>query len=107
MPKNIRLNSRHYFIKKIPNLQEFEQLASNHSLDIDFKEFMNFYKNSAPKRYSVLVIDVTPASDNSLCFGKNVSERIQKLIMRIDAKIRDKKLQYDVIRQAAKISGLY
>ena len=59
------------------------------------------------KRYSVLVIDVTPVSDNSLCFGKNVSERIQKLIMRIDAKIRDEKLQYDVIRQAAKISGLY
>ena len=76
MPKNIRLNCRHYFIKKIPNKQGFEQLASNHSLDIDFKEFMNFYKNSTPKRNSVLVIDVTPASDNSLCFGKNLSERI-------------------------------
>ena len=68
---------------------------------------MNLYKICTAKPHCFLVIDVTPASDNSLCFGKNVSERIQKLIMRIDAKIRDEKLQYDVIRQAAKISGLY
>ena len=36
MLKNIRLNSTHYFILKIPNKQEFQQIAFNHSSDIDF-----------------------------------------------------------------------
>ena len=36
VPKNIRLNSTHYFIMKIPSKQEPEQLAFNHSSDIDF-----------------------------------------------------------------------
>ena len=36
--KNIGLNSTHYFIMKIPNKQELQQIASNHSSDIDFKK---------------------------------------------------------------------
>ena len=30
IPKNIRLNSAHYFIMKIPNKQELQQTAFNH-----------------------------------------------------------------------------
>ena len=41
--KTIRLNSTHYFIMKIPNKRELQQIASNHSSDIDFKDFMNVY----------------------------------------------------------------
>ena len=41
VPKNIRLNSTHYFIMKIPNKQKLQQTAFNHSSDIDFKEFIN------------------------------------------------------------------
>ena len=44
VPKNIRLNSTNYFIMKIPNKQELQQIAFNHSSDIDFKDFMNLYK---------------------------------------------------------------
>ena len=33
MPKNIRLNSTHYFIMKIANKKELEQIASNDSSD--------------------------------------------------------------------------
>ena len=40
-----------------------------------------------------LVIDTTFATDNPLRFRKNLVERIQKLIMTIDDKIKDKKLQ--------------
>ena len=29
---------------KIPNKREIQQIAFNHSSDIDFKEFMNLYK---------------------------------------------------------------
>ena len=35
----------HYFIIKIPNKGELQQIAFNHSSDIDFKDFMNRYKN--------------------------------------------------------------
>ena len=39
-------------------------------------------------------------------FRENLLEGIQKLIMIIDDKIRDEKLQYDINREAAKISAL-
>ena len=76
VPKNIRLNSTHYFIMKIPNKQELQQIAFNHSSDIDFKDFMNLYKKCTAKPYSFLVIDATLASDNPLRFRKNLLERI-------------------------------
>ena len=37
---------------------------------------------------------------------KNLVKRLQKLIMTIDDKIRDEKLQHDTNREAAKISAL-
>ena len=43
--KNTRLNSIHYFIAKITNKQELQQIAFNHSSDIEFKGFMDLYKN--------------------------------------------------------------
>ena len=63
VPKNIRLNYTHYFIMKIPNKQELQQTAFNHSSDIRFNDFMNLYKKCA-------------ASDNLLRFIKNLSKRI-------------------------------
>ena len=39
VPKTIKLNATH-FIMKIPNERELQQIASNHSSDIDFKDFM-------------------------------------------------------------------
>ena len=43
VPKTIRLNSTHYFVIKIPNKRELQQIALNHLSDIDFQEFMNLY----------------------------------------------------------------
>ena len=71
VPKNIRLNSTHYFVMKIPNKRELQQIAFNHSSDIDFQDFMNLYKKCTAKPYSFLVIDTTLASNNSSCFRKN------------------------------------
>ena len=45
VPKNIRLNSTHYSVMKVPNKQELEQIALKNSSDIDFKDFLNIYKN--------------------------------------------------------------
>ena len=40
VPKDVRLNSTHFFIMKIPNKRELQQIVLNHSSDIDFKDFM-------------------------------------------------------------------
>ena len=72
VPKNVKLNSTYYFIKKITNKQELQQIASNHSPDIDFQDFMKIYKKCTAKPYSFLVIDATLASDNLLRFRKNL-----------------------------------
>ena len=91
---------------KIPDKKELQQIAFNNSADIDSKYFLNLYKRCTSKTYSFLVNDTTLASDNSLPYRCNLLERIYKLIMTIEDKIRDEKLQYDINREAAKISGL-
>ena len=71
-----RLKSTHYFYMKIPNKRELQQIAFNHSSDIDFKDFMTLYKKCTAKPYSFLVIDATLASYNTLSFRNNLLERI-------------------------------
>ena len=61
---------------KILNKQEVKQIAFNYSLDIDFKDSMNLYKQFTAKEYSFSVIDATLASDNLLRFRKNLLKRI-------------------------------
>ena len=75
-PRNIRLNSTHYSIMKNPYKRELQQMAFNHSSDIDFRHFMNLYKKCTAKPYSFLVIDATLVSDNPSRFRKNLLERI-------------------------------
>ena len=72
VPKDVRLNSTHFFIMKIPNKRELQQLALNHSSDIDFKDFMNIYKKCTTEPYSFLVNDTALPSDDPLSFRKNL-----------------------------------
>ena len=72
VPKDVRLNSTHFFIMKIPNKRELQQIALNHSSDIDFKDFMNIYKKCTKEPYSFLVNDTRLPSDNPLRFRKNL-----------------------------------
>ena len=65
VPKDVRLNTTHFFIMKIPNKRELQQIAVNHSSDIDFKKCTD-----GP--YSFLVNDTTLSSDNPLRFRKNL-----------------------------------
>ena len=71
-PKDVRLSSTHLLIMKIPNKRELQQIALNHSSDIDFKDFMNIYKKSTKEPYSFLVNDTALPSDNPLRFRKNL-----------------------------------
>ena len=72
IPKDVRLNSTHFFIMKIPNKRELQQIALNHSSDIDFKDFMQIYKKCTTEPYSFLVNDTTLPSDDPLRFRKNL-----------------------------------
>ena len=72
VPKDVRLNSTPFFIMKIPNKRELQQIASNHSPDIDFKDFIKIYKKYTAERYSFLVNGTTLPSDDSLRFRKNL-----------------------------------
>ena len=72
MPKDVRLNSTHFCIMKIPNKKELHQIALNHSSDIDFKDFMQIYKKCTTEPYSFLVNDTTLPSEYPLRFRKNL-----------------------------------
>ena len=72
VPKDVRLNSTHFFIMKIPNKRKLQQIAINHSSDINTKDFANIYRKCTAEPYSFLVNDTTLASDNPLRFRKNL-----------------------------------
>ena len=41
---------------KIPHKRDPQETAFNHSLDIDFKDFMNSYKKCTAKPYSLMLL---------------------------------------------------
>ena len=70
VPKDVRLNTTHFFIMKIPNKRELQQTSLNHSFDIDFKDFIKIHKKCTDEPYSFLVNDTMLASYNPLRFRK-------------------------------------
>ena len=44
VPKDVRLNTTHSFISKIPNKRELREIAINHLSDISAKDFINIYR---------------------------------------------------------------
>ena len=44
VPKDVRLNSTHYLIMKINNRKELQNIAINHSDEIDYKVFREIYR---------------------------------------------------------------
>ena len=75
VPKDVRLNSTHFFITRILNKRELQQIALNHSSDIDFKDFIKIYKKCTAEPYSFLVNDNALSSDDPLRFRKNLLEQ--------------------------------
>ena len=72
VPKDVRLNTSHFFIAKIPNKRELQQIAINHSSDISTKDFANIYRKCTSEPYSFFVNDTTLPSNNLLRFRKNL-----------------------------------
>ena len=72
VPKDVRLNTTHFFITKILSNRELQQIVINHSSDISTEDFVNIYRKCTAEPYSFSVNDTTLASDNPLRFRKNL-----------------------------------
>ena len=76
VPKEFILNCTHYLIMKIHNKREVQDIAINHSTDIDYKDFMNIYRKCTSKPYPFLTIDNTLGANNPLRFRKSVLDSL-------------------------------
>ena len=72
VPKDVRLNTTHYFIMKINNKKKLENIALNHSADIDYQDFKKIYRECTKEPYNALTIDTTLPASNPLRFRKNL-----------------------------------
>ena len=85
VPKDSRLNSTHYLLIKINKKRELQNIAINHSADIDYKYFMK-------KPVSLSTTDTTlPASDPlrfvKICFFL-IKMTVDDQIKILDGKIK-------------------
>ena len=70
VPKDMRLNLTHYLIVKISNREELQNIAINHSADIDYKDFMKICRECTKEPYSFLAIETTLPESDPLRFKK-------------------------------------
>ena len=76
VPKDVRLNLIHYLIVKINNRKELQNIAINHSADIDYKDFMKIYRECIKEPYNILTIDTSLPASNLLRFRKNLFDTL-------------------------------
>ena len=72
IPKDVRLNSTHYLIMKINNKRELQNIAINHSADIDYQYFIKIYRECTKEPYNFLTIDTKLPASHPLRFRKNL-----------------------------------
>ena len=72
VPEDVRLNSTHYLIMKINNRKELWNIADNHSVNIDYQDFIKIYRECTKKPYKFLTTDTTLPASDPLRFRKNL-----------------------------------
>ena len=72
VPKNVRLNLTHYVIIKVKNRRDLQNIAFNHSADIDYKDAMNIYRECTKEPFNILTINTTLTVSNPLRFKNNL-----------------------------------
>ena len=103
--KEVRLNSTHYLTMKIYNKRELQNIAINHSADIDYKDFLMSYRNCTN-------INTTLPANNPRIFKKEffrfffIQMTLTEKFKILNDKIKANKVQHDLYREAAKISAL-
>ena len=107
VPKEVRLNSTHYLITKIHNKRELKNTGINHSADIDYKVFVKIYTICTNVPYSFWAIETTLPAGNPMRFRKNfIKMTLTEQVKILNDKIKVNKAQYDLDREAVKISAL-
>ena len=76
VPKDVRLNSTHYLIMKINNRKELQNIAINHSANIDYKDFMKICRELTRKLFNFLIIDTTLPASDPVRFRKNLLDSL-------------------------------
>ena len=55
--KDVRLNCMHYILLKLNNKRELQNIAINHSADIDYNDFIKIYSHCTKEPFTFLTID--------------------------------------------------
>ena len=76
VPKDVRLNSTHYLITKINNKRELQNIAINHSADIDHQDLMKMYRECTKEPFNILTLDTMLPASNLLRSRKNLFESL-------------------------------
>ena len=61
---------------KINNKKELQNIATDHSADIDYKDFVNSYRECTKEPYNLLAIDITLPASDPLRFRKKLFESL-------------------------------
>ena len=72
VPKDVRLKSTRYLIMTISNKTKLQNNAVDHSVDIDYNDFVRIYREHTRKPYSFLTIDAALPASDPLRFRKNL-----------------------------------
>ena len=74
--KDVRLNLNHYLIMKRNSKIELENIATDHSADIDYQDFMKIYRECTKEPFNVLTINTTLPASGPLRFRKNLFDSL-------------------------------
>ena len=66
----------HYLIMKINSKRKLQNIAINHSADIDYKDFIKMYRECTKELYDFFTIDITLPSSNTLRIRKNLFDTL-------------------------------
>ena len=61
---------------KINNKRELQNIAIDHSADIDYKDFIKIYRECTNEPFNFMTIDTTLPTSNSLMFRKNLFDTL-------------------------------
>ena len=78
---------------KIHNKRERQQIAINHLIETDYKDFMNIYRKCTKKPYSFLTIDTRLPANHFLRFRKIFLRFIIKMTLIDQLKILDDRIK--------------
>ena len=108
VPKDVRLSCTHYILFKLNNKRELQNIAINHSADIDYKDFIKIHRVCRKEPFNFLTM-ILLKTINLLKILRRLVKKIltvEDKLKILDNKIRKSKADYDLYRKNTKISAL-